>query len=408
VLVAVSAALIALVCAPGASAANCGLPVLQPACPQAAPSQPPPPAATDQLRGFSDPALNREEIGRDRFLWKIEEAGARVHRITLSWQNWETKEGQFDSSYLAAADRDYNDELGRGIRQLIVLEGTPYWALTPQGRGSSSPNGAWRCDNGYTSCYAPPNVRDEHIRAAWQNWVATVVRRYPQALGVEIWNEPNIRWNWFQDQDPALYGLMLQSAHGAAKAADPDMPVVSGSLSTYDGGSYSEYTNYKEFLRTVYQVAGKGSFDAVGWHGYPCNYNSEPYYTKPALHLANLRGIRQEFGDTGKPFWLTEMGATTGPKDTSNCSTTFSDTKQRYALAEVFDWAKREQAASHDLPVALVHSLFDWNPRTNTATGPVGGDFGVIAWHHDAVTGRAYLEPKTAYSLVTCKMRNTC
>jgi putative glycosyl hydrolase len=366
---------------------------------QAAPSSSAPQPSGGQLRGFSDPGLGNRDLPRSLFMDRLADSGAQLHRIETSWQGYEPRRGHYTSWFWDKHDRDYRDKLKLGVREVIILRGTPYWALTPEGRGSTSPGGIWRCDGSQSPCNAPPNVRDPGIRDAWEHWVREVVSRYPQAAGIEIWNEPNIRWNWYQPQDPALYALMLKSAGEAVRQVNPSMPVVSGGVSSFQGASDADKTSYDEFLRTVYRDAGPDSFSAIGWHAYPCF--SETYHGNAERQLQVIRQVKREFGDASKPIWLTETGATTGRPESSNCGAAFSEPQQHDALEDVLRWAGREQAVSHDLPVVLVHSLFDWGKNGSQ-------DFGVIAWYKDPSNGNVQTRAKPAYPTVRCIFRGSC
>ncbi len=355
-------------------------------------------AATTQVRGVSDPALTNGNPPRATFLDRLASSGAHAHRVVVSWQWGEPKQGQYSSSYLSRVDQNYRDELNRGVRQVIVLMGTPYWALTPEGKGSASPNGASRCNGGTTACNSPPNVRDPAIMAAWKRWVTTVVNRYPQAVGIEVWNEPNLNWSWFQKQDPALYGLMVKGAWEAARVARSNLPIVTAGLASFHGVSDSTKTNYEDFLRQIYYVGGSKSFDAIGWHGYACNWQAS-YHDNPARILDVIRKVKSGYGDGAKPTWLTETGATSGQTASASCNTSFNEQQQGAAIGDVMDWAWRENAAHHDLPVVMIHSLFD-------AAG--SGDFGLVAWSRNATSGATDTRLKPAYWSLYCRVRGGC
>jgi hypothetical protein len=354
-------------------------------------------AATTQVRGISDPALTNGSLPRATFLDRLAQSGAHAHRVVVSWQWHEPQAGKYSTGYLPKIDQNYRDELDRGVRQLIVLMGTPYWALTPEGKGSKSPSGASRCDGGTTACNSPPNVRDPAIMAAWKRWVTTVVKRYPQAVGIEVWNEPNLNWSWFQKQDPALYSLMLKGAFDAARAAGSPLPVVSAGLASYHGANDSTKTNYEVFLRTIYTVTHRDSFDAIGWHGYACNWQSS-YHDNAARILAVLRKVKADYGDPAKPTWLTETGATSGQTAAASCNSSFNEQQQGAAIGDMMDWAWRENAANHDLPVLMIHSLFD-------AGG--SGDYGLVAWSRNS-SGAVSTRLKSAYWSLYCRVRGGC
>jgi hypothetical protein len=361
--------------------------------------------AAGQRYGFNDGGLTNGELPRSTFLAGLRDSHATLHRVNINWQGYEFERGKFSSTFWERPDRDYNDELNQGVKQIITLLGAPYWALTPAGRGSTSPGGGWRCDGQRGStCAAPPNVRDPAIRDAWMNWVRQVVKRYPQAAGIEVWNEPNIRWSWFQDQDPDLYALMVKSASEAVRSVNPKMPVITAGMGPYLGPSNGDLTDYAYMLYRIYEIAGAGSFDAISWHAYACNRSSDRTpHDNVQKHLDVVRGVRNHFGDTNKPLWLTETGAPTGSPQSGACATTFSEAQQRSALTDLLDWTGQQQAVSHDLPVVLVHTLFD---KEESGTSDAGY-FGSIAWTRDAA-GNVQTREKPAYATLRCHFGGPC
>ena len=399
----------ALAGAGSANAADCGG-LLQPPCPPPSP----PSDGAGQIYGFNDSGLFNSQIPRAQYLGKIDDSGAALQRTGLDWQYYERTQGDFNEDFWAKHDQNYNDLKARGIKQVIVLIGTPYWALTADGKGSSNPNGSRRCepptDNRYPQCYAPPDVRDPTIKAAWESFVRKVVSRYPEAAAVEVWNEPNIDSFWFQPQNPELYADLLAATYEAVRQVDADMPVVSGSVSNYTGPNTEDDTAYDSFLRTVYREAGAGSFTALGWHSYPCNRRTEPYAAQLARDVRVVRELKAEFGDTAKPMWLTETGATTGSFSDANCGLSFSETQQRDALGAILDWAKAQNATSHDLPVVITHQLFNSKNRVIISQGSVDGEseFGIVAYSYNYVTNQTTIRDKPAYLVVRCKFLSTC
>ncbi len=361
--------------------------------------------ASGQRFGFNDGGITHPVLPRDTFLAQLRDSRATLHRVNINWHGWEYTRGQYSSAFWNRPDRDYQDELDQGVRQIITLLGTPPWALTDKGRGSSSPDGAWHCDGTRTStCIAPPDVRDPGIRDEWMKWVRAVVERYPQAAAIEVWNEPNIRWSWFQDQDPDLYALMVKYAGEAAHSVNPSMPVLVGSMGPYLGPSSTDLTDYAYMLYRVYQIAGPSSFDAIGWHAYACNRSSDAFYhDNVAMHLNVVRGVKEHFGDDARPLWLTETGGPTGSPQSGACASSFTEQQQREALTDVLSWAATEQAQRHDLPVVLVHSLFD-----RQADGTAGaGQFGVVKWWQDS-SGQVHTAEKPGYAKVRCYFGGPC
>jgi uncharacterized membrane protein len=383
--------------------------VLQPECP-ASPTAPV--YGAGQTYGFNDNAFGSPEIPRRTFLDKLQDAGGKYIRSTISWQWYEPQPGVYNESYWSFYDRNYADMQARGVRPVIILIGTPYWALTPAGRGATSPDGSsFRCDGTNAACVAPPDVDRPDVRLAWQSFVGKVVHRYPNAAAVEVWNEPNIRWFWLQAQDPALYGRLLAVTATAVHQAKPTMVVLNGSLANYFGSDTYENTAADSFLRTVYTVGGKASFDAIGWHSYPCNYPNEPRTSQLQRDIKRVRAVRNAFHDNATKLWMTEVGVTTSGGSQSNCGGgEFSEKQQARILGDVLDWTKWQNAHYHDLPVVLIHTMMNSESRASItmANSNAQAEYGIVAYSYHATTKQTTIQNKRAYPVVRCKIHGTC
>jgi hypothetical protein len=119
------------------------------------------------------------EIARTGMFWDAVEPQNPTQR------NWPT----FDSLY--------SQMLARGIRPLWVLQAAPCWAQP----GS--------CDPG---SHPAPEYYDEFAQFA-----VRVAQRYPQSLGLEVWNEPNYRPYWHGDPDPDAYGQMFDVVESSTR-----------------------------------------------------------------------------------------------------------------------------------------------------------------------------------------------
>jgi hypothetical protein len=309
----------------------------------------------------------------------------------------------------ARLDQNYRDLLKIGVRQVITLITTPYWALTLAGRGAQSPDGSFRCDGSSAPCVAPPDIRNPLVRIEWQHFVREVVARYPQAAAVEVWNEPNVQGFWLQPQNPRLYARLLKATTTAVRQVSPTMPVLVGSLGGFVGASTMWNTAADTFLADVYRDAGRASFNAIGWHLYPCN-NGQSIEEQGAYLLSALRGVRNAFNDSNKPLWLTETGFTSGSGANATCGGgSYTEQQQAELLGETLDWAKAQDAGG-DLPVVLVYSLFDVASRqVLTIDNPDGAsEYGVVAYHYDPLSGESTFLDKPAFAAVQCRFTSAC
>ncbi len=78
------------------------------------------------------------------------------------------------------------------------------------------------------------------------------------------WNEPNRQAFW-NPVDPDAFTALQKAAYPGIKAGDPTATVVYGPVV----GRYLQQNSGYTFLRRSYELGAKGSFDVIGWNGYP-------------------------------------------------------------------------------------------------------------------------------------------
>lgn len=223
-------------------------------------------------------------------------AGARVHRVAISWEDVEPEKGQFDYSlYGAMIQRDR--ELG--ILPVFQVWNAPRWAWDELGSRCTKP-----------SCHVPPGRT--HM-ADWRAFIADLVTRFPYAVGVEIWNEPNGpgKWQAIGGPNVADYTRVLCNAYRAVNETKPSIPVVSGSLNV-SAGADRGFIPYQDFLHQMYDAGGGACLDGIGLHAYPKSIDL-PVDDRFFKIIGNHRRIAQEEGDAGRSLWLTEFGFATPP-----------------------------------------------------------------------------------------------
>jgi hypothetical protein len=136
-------------------------------------------------------------------------------------------------------------------------------------------------------------------------------------IAYEIWNEPNLNYEWEGNPNPAEFVALLRAASAAIRQADPQAIVVSGAPSP--GGDFDDL----KFLDGMYANGVKGLMDAVGSHPYggPWPYdhptgideagNGYPYFRKPEAQ----RAIMEKYGDGDTQIWATEFSWLAGVPD---------------------------------------------------------------------------------------------
>jgi PKD repeat protein len=181
----------------------------------------------------------------------------------------------------------------------------------------------------------PPDVANpptsDEARTMFRSFVqalATYVSNSWRAQGLEtvayeIWNEPNLDYEWGGPPSAAQYTALLKAAYEGIKAGDPRAIVVSAGLAT-TGDSVRDLALARElynaaqvvsdltFLRNMYLNGAKGYFDALGSHPYggadapatPPAEASGPIYFRRAEEQHQVMIAN---GDNS-PVWATEFG----------------------------------------------------------------------------------------------------
>jgi len=251
--------------------------------------------------------------------------GADVARTGLFWDAVERDPGSFD---WGTFDSLYSQMLSRGIRPLWVVQAAPCWAQSK------------KCNQG-----GHPGEEHYDDLAAF---AAQAAQRYPEALGIEVWNEPNYDVYWGGDADPQSYGRMVAAVAPAVHAANPAMPVVTAGLSPHIS-SEKDAMAYKKFLRRAYRTGGPQLADAIGAHPYPNRLYDQDYLGNVRAHLFRYESVMQKAGDAGTPIWVTEVGITTAGKEA------FTPEHQAEGLANIYSQFRRIE----NVPVVIFHRFLD-------------------------------------------------
>jgi hypothetical protein len=107
----------------------------------------------------------------------------------------------------------------------------------------------------------------------------------------QIWNEPNMEWQWAAPDWPNGYVGLLREAHAAIKSRDPRARVVLAGL----------VIEVWEELRHVYAAGGGPYFDVAAAH----TYTDTPAWSLEVLR--RTRRVMDAAGDRRKPIWATEV-----------------------------------------------------------------------------------------------------
>ena len=279
-------------------------------------------AAPHPLFGFNEDWVH--ELGR---IGQLPGTGANIARTGLYWDA--VQPTGFDVRNWTLFDGLYHTMLAQGVRPLFVLYAAPCWAQAGSCRQGAHPS---------------PEYYDELA-----DFAARAAQRYPQAAGIEVWNEPNYEIYWGSPPDPQSYGDMLKAVIPAIKAANPSMQVATAGLSPHIN-DVADAMAYDNFLRRAYATGGPQLADAIGTHPYPNRRYIEDYLGNIRVNLFRYLRVMADFGDEAKPMWVTETGVSNaGDED-------FSYQQQADALSQIYSLMRR---IDHEIPVVVFHRFID-------------------------------------------------
>jgi polysaccharide biosynthesis protein PslG len=235
--------------------------------------------------------VNIVDLGRgstadeaDRAISFARQLHAKVVRTELPWAVLEPDgPGRIDSDAQAFTDRLMNDAAAAGIRVIANVDSSPCWA-------SSAPASLLaRCS---PKTHTAANTYPPSDPADYGRFVAFLAQRYAaQLAAIEVWNEPD-QANEFYFGGPNKaqhYAALLRGAYPAVKLANPQMPVLGGSIVGANG----------VFLKALYAAGIKGYYDGLSVH----------FYTLTLAALRATHEVQLANGDR-TPLWLNEFGWT--------------------------------------------------------------------------------------------------
>jgi Tol biopolymer transport system component len=292
-----------------------------------------------------------------------------------SYVNWATVEPEPDQFRWIDPDNIVKAFGEQQIKILMRVHGTPAWARPADSSLS----------------YPPKDMAD------FADFMTALVTRYKgQVAAYEIWNEPNLTYEWGDlTPDPAAYTEMLKTAYTVVKKIDPEVLVISGGLATTGAGSDTAYGDLA-FLQGMYEAGAKGYFDAFGSHPYA--YGRAPDDPDPdGLSFSRVfeqHQLMQTNGDGDTPIWITEVGWVLQTNWDLGEHTAIGVTEKQQAeyLARAYVKAKQEWP--------FVQALFLFNL-----------DFSTVSWYPASEPMRWYAilnpdrTPRPAYTILRQTIR---
>jgi hypothetical protein len=187
----------------------------------------------------------------------------------------------------------------RGIQVIARLSTPPRWTRKDPDAIATTP---------------PDNLND------FGDFVDAVVKHYKgQIMYYQIWNEPNVYPEWGdQEISPEGYVELLKTGYMRAKAADPNVVILSAPLApTIEMGPRD--MNDFIFLQRMYDAGAKNFFDILSLNDYglwsgPSDRRMRPRvlnFSRPVY----VRDIMVRNGDEHKAIWASEIGWNAIPLD---------------------------------------------------------------------------------------------
>ena len=324
-------------------------------------AQPAPARSAPAGANESDPELGFNTYTTARTVAEQRELGATVSRLFVDWALIEPSPGQWDWQ---STDKAYSAMVAAGLTPLVVVYTAPCWARP-------------RTDCSNAAFTGPP---DPPYDDQWSAFVRAAAARYSAAVGVEVWNEPNLDQSFLPRANPTRFAELLAAAYHAIKSANAAMPVVSGGLllSPAIAGTGQVTGGYgaPQFLAAMYAAGARSAMDALAVHIYPSDYVAGmPSRWDPTAMQAWLKLIgpaRAAAGATGQPMWITEMGISTSTQAGWPAASTPSE--QASDLGAMLAIAR----ATPDIPYVIVHSLEDQTPGYDDPYNAINTGWGVF------------------------------
>lgn len=276
-----------------------------------------------------------------RTLQMARDMGAHFVRLQFAWDDIEIsgkgdfvdRRNQPQRDAWEKYDIIVSETTARGLEPIIRIDRTPKWARP--NADTTERFQAGLAENGNST--GPPDSY-----ADYADFVRLLVERYdgdgtddapgsPRARFFQIWNEPNLayEWNW-QIPDPVQFVSLLQQAYAAAKHANPEAVILFPSLSPTDGlepriAPMSELA----YLDAVYNAGGAAFFDIMSAQAYGLGQPPDEHrYVRPRTlwhrpldtridvsRLVLVREVMERHSDTNKAIWISEFGYNSAPAD---------------------------------------------------------------------------------------------
>lgn len=240
-----------------------------------------------------------EHWKREKTMEMIAAAGIGWIKQGFLWSEIEPARGShWDEKYQQDAWKKYDEIVALaeryGVRIIARLDHTPAWARPPD-----------------TTPHTPPSDPEDFAR-----FVGTFVKRYRGRVQyIQIWNEPNLAKEWGGRVDPAGYARLLRAAYRSAKAADPNVVVLSAPMAMTNERSDRAMPEL-DYWRALYALGAGEYFDVMCASAYGLDQPPTAPPDPATINVRRIELLRQlmvEAGDGDKAMWLNEYGWNAAP-----------------------------------------------------------------------------------------------
>lgn len=327
-------------------------------------NQPPAPTATPPIPtdlapdAVTDPPFPSLTYGIHTFLWW--DATARPFDLDMvrlmnfthvkqrfAWLDIEPAPGEW---HWQQADAVVDEVEYRRLEVVARIDGAPDWALrAPEAAGD-----------------APIDLD------AWADYCTAVATRYRGRIaGYQVWNEPNLRVEWYGNTPDATgYVRLLRACSEAIRAADPGAIIISAGLAP-TGGPMPDAMPDLDFLRQMYAAGAAPFFDVLGLNapGYAAAPDVSPEDAEATYghrwmafrHVEDARAVMVEQGDAAKQVALLEVGWTTDPRpDVIYAWHAVDEATQAQYLVGAYRWAAEHWRPWVGLMVTIYMTDMGW------------------------------------------------
>jgi hypothetical protein len=260
-----------------------------------------------------------DRFKREKTLDMAHDMGAVWIKQQFPWNEIEFAKGSFWDPKNNQSSWDKFDNIvdlaqQRGLRIIARIDGTPDWA-----RADDSMSKEVRDDlRGHKG---PPSA--SHM-TDFSDFIKVFIARYRGRIAaIQIWNEPNLKAEWYPDVNAREYVNLLYTAFTAAKEADPNVIILAAPLATTNETiAYAGNLNELDYLQAMYnEVKGAGMeppFDAMSANAYGLSLPPEDAPARDKLNFRRvelLHRVMAANGDGAKAVWFNEYGWNASPEN---------------------------------------------------------------------------------------------